>query len=391
MKNGTTGNATLRSAIEEAVGFRGHGALTTFARSNGIRITTLNSIVCDRDKPILLDGSIRKSAADVMAALCALPQDLWPDDILWGTRRPHQVFDEGIERLTLEDPQEAVSRKQELACVEALLNSCLTRRQSKVIQMRMGLYAEPMTLDEVGRVLDLTRERVRQIEAEASRSIRRVFQNGSLSVRWNGDAKTKRLLDGWLRLKHCEHYPERELERRTLDHDVALASLQAALYRQREADREHLEAEQAMRLAAADKRTTLLRNRPIRPAAPPPPPPPAPQRHSDAAPARAVSVLDELRARKEMAEFKRVVGHWPLRLHRTKLPNIWAEFREDSGALVIDVSDEHSCMRWLDSDRSSGPRRFTDLINVLNQARLAAGLTQFELTPTRRWATEKAA
>lgn len=51
--------------------------------------------------------------------------------------------------------------------------SCLTPRQRKVVELRFGFYdSKPRTLDMVGRALGITRERARQIEAEALAKLR---------------------------------------------------------------------------------------------------------------------------------------------------------------------------------------------------------------------------
>ena len=60
-------------------------------------------------------------------------------------------------------------RKQE---VEEVL-STLSERESKIIRLRFGLDSGyPRTLEEVGKMFDVTRERVRQIEAKAIRKLR---------------------------------------------------------------------------------------------------------------------------------------------------------------------------------------------------------------------------
>lgn len=60
-------------------------------------------------------------------------------------------------------------RRQE---VEEVLNT-LSERESKIIRLRFGLDSGyPRTLEEVGKMFDVTRERVRQIEAKAIRKLR---------------------------------------------------------------------------------------------------------------------------------------------------------------------------------------------------------------------------
>ena len=49
----------------------------------------------------------------------------------------------------------------------------LTEREQKVLRLRFGLDdGRPRTLEEVGRQFNVTRERIRQIEAKALRKLR---------------------------------------------------------------------------------------------------------------------------------------------------------------------------------------------------------------------------
>ena len=51
--------------------------------------------------------------------------------------------------------------------------STLTEREQKVLKLRFGLEdGRPRTLEEVGKVFQVTRERIRQIEAKALRKLR---------------------------------------------------------------------------------------------------------------------------------------------------------------------------------------------------------------------------
>lgn len=54
-------------------------------------------------------------------------------------------------------------------------------REAQVIKMRFGLDGKsPMTLEEVGKVFDLTKERIRQIEDKALRKLRNPVRSGKL-------------------------------------------------------------------------------------------------------------------------------------------------------------------------------------------------------------------
>jgi RNA polymerase primary sigma factor len=81
-------------------------------------------------------------------------------------------LDEFIEDKTLVSPSDAVidlNLREQTASVLKIL----TRREEKVLKMRFGLEnGEPHTLAEVGRAIGLTRERVRQIEAEVVSKLR---------------------------------------------------------------------------------------------------------------------------------------------------------------------------------------------------------------------------
>ena len=66
--------------------------------------------------------------------------------------------------------------------MDALLDE-LDEREKKILQMRFGLTGErPLTLEEVGQRIGLTRERVRQIESKATFKLKRSGQRDNLRV-----------------------------------------------------------------------------------------------------------------------------------------------------------------------------------------------------------------
>jgi len=76
-------------------------------------------------------------------------------------------------------PEEVFFRRYDLAKIEELLAS-VSDRESKILRLRFGLdpeVKEPLTLKEIGERIGLTRERVRQIEAEALERLHRVISS----------------------------------------------------------------------------------------------------------------------------------------------------------------------------------------------------------------------
>ena len=63
---------------------------------------------------------------------------------------------------------------------ESALDS-LTQREAKVLRMRFGIGMNTdHTLEEVGKQFDVTRERIRQIEAKALRKLRHPSRSDNL-------------------------------------------------------------------------------------------------------------------------------------------------------------------------------------------------------------------
>ncbi len=63
----------------------------------------------------------------------------------------------------------------------------LTPREAKVLRLRFGIgVRSDHTLEEVGKVFDLTRERIRQIEAQAIRKLRQAHRSRALRAFFEG-------------------------------------------------------------------------------------------------------------------------------------------------------------------------------------------------------------
>lgn len=77
-------------------------------------------------------------------------------------------------------PDEVVLNESELSKIRDLLE-VIDEREREILKLRFGLASgEPMTLKEIGAQLDLTRERVRQIQNEALRKLNATLSHGTV-------------------------------------------------------------------------------------------------------------------------------------------------------------------------------------------------------------------
>jgi len=89
-------------------------------------------------------------------------------------------FGEFIEDSTIDRPDRAASNELLRERIESLLKT-LTYREREIIRLRYGLGdGYTYTLEEVGRIFKVTRERVRQIEAKAVRKLQHPVRSKQL-------------------------------------------------------------------------------------------------------------------------------------------------------------------------------------------------------------------
>jgi RNA polymerase primary sigma factor len=73
------------------------------------------------------------------------------------------------------DPETVVGNREDVSYLQGRLN-LLTKREADVLRYRYGMDEFPvMTLEEIGKVFSLTRERVRQIETKAIQRLRELI------------------------------------------------------------------------------------------------------------------------------------------------------------------------------------------------------------------------
>jgi RNA polymerase primary sigma factor len=140
--------------------------LATLSRSSSVLLKTLGreptATELSEDTGIPVDK--------VQSALRAAP-DLVSLSAAVGDDGDHELGDM-LADPTTEAPFEAAAAAIEREDLRSLLDQ-LDQREREILSLRFGLRDDrPLTLDEVGRRFNLTRERIRQIEAKALTKLR---------------------------------------------------------------------------------------------------------------------------------------------------------------------------------------------------------------------------
>ena len=182
-------NNLLLSAIEAC----GYATIADFARDADVNQSTISAMINLKFAPLMQSGEFTRAAKQVMETLGAAPSDLWSAEQLNMSLGKSFVDREcgkaeliaalgvsSTELVGFSTPEEALHHGDQVRVVNDVISS-LTPREEKVLIMRFGLQGvESKTLDDVGLAFDVTRERIRQIEAKALRKLRHPSRSNQL-------------------------------------------------------------------------------------------------------------------------------------------------------------------------------------------------------------------
>jgi RNA polymerase primary sigma factor len=151
-------------------------ALSVLARTSAQLLKTLN-----REPTIAELAAESGFAVDKVEDALRIEPDLVSLSAIVGDDGGTELADL-LPDLTAASPDEAAAQSFESAALrESLLR--LDAREREVLYLRFGLSDEqPLTLEEVGKRFELTRERIRQIEAKALTKLRHPCLPGHLRV-----------------------------------------------------------------------------------------------------------------------------------------------------------------------------------------------------------------
>ena len=160
----TVRNNRLLQAIRKK-----YESVADLSRKMGRSQGAVNALVTMKVKPINEKGWT-ELASDVAAMVGKEPVEIWPEnlqDIRLSTSTSEFTIDmDGVKQIMSDNSTEKMIAHSQ---VLQQLDTRLTDKQKKVIDMR---FKQNMSLEETGKVLGLSRERVRQIECKSIRRMR---------------------------------------------------------------------------------------------------------------------------------------------------------------------------------------------------------------------------
>jgi RNA polymerase sigma factor (sigma-70 family) len=163
----------------------GYKTVGEFCRLNPSMRTfnsTIGDIINMKSSPFNQSGDFKTCIKSAAMILECLPEDFFTENQLntaLETNKRVLEVEEAELQFMLENKQvmksleQSVYETERTKAIDNALES-LTPRECKVIEMRMGLGKanREHTLEEVGKVFGVTRDRIRQIEAKALRKLR---------------------------------------------------------------------------------------------------------------------------------------------------------------------------------------------------------------------------
>lgn len=177
-------NARIRRAMEAA----GYTSVLQMCRVKNLAIGNTFDLVNMKASPLNKKGEWRKCVLELADALYVLPDDLFSERqkvlVLKTSTGSKDVTETELTRISeqhvwdnrLEDMQDnegirEIAHEQTENLLNATMDACLTPREKKILEARFGFSGEERTLENIAKQYDLSRERIRHIEAKALRKL----------------------------------------------------------------------------------------------------------------------------------------------------------------------------------------------------------------------------
>lgn len=166
-------NNRILSAIEMAGGTVGG----KWCEENGLSYVGVNDLINMTTSPLKVCGSLKDVSMRLCEVLNCIPDDLWSSEQLYPLEVNFSEFEmthDEMQKLLpsqddiyIENFDTVDEEKTKKLLGEAL--DTLSLRERRVLKLR---HEDGLTLNDCGKVMDVTQERVRQIEMKALRKLR---------------------------------------------------------------------------------------------------------------------------------------------------------------------------------------------------------------------------
>lgn len=152
-------NGRLWDAIKRC----GFESVKAFSEASDVHMQTVYKLLAMQLSPLDSDGKDwRPSVKKLCEFTGDIPEDLFPESI------PVVPINTAAFYASADDVQDMIEHRLSAKKLVAVFSESWTPKEKKVLEYR----AQDMTLDDVGEILGVGRERVRQIEAKALRRAR---------------------------------------------------------------------------------------------------------------------------------------------------------------------------------------------------------------------------
>ena len=184
-------NNRLLTKMEEA----GYASVAKFAEAIGMYRSKIDRIVKMKSAALDEEGYYRPEAVQIAEFLKCTPQDIYPPAQMRGTMKENTAqvtananeidsLTSSLRTLAFSPEQKLILNEAKQALKTAMLT--LTPREQRVLDLRYGLtYGEEKTLDEIGEIFGVGRERIRQIEQKALRKMKHPERSRELRANIN--------------------------------------------------------------------------------------------------------------------------------------------------------------------------------------------------------------
>ena len=156
----------------EAKGVAGYVA----AKEAGISYPVLSRYINMSESPLNPKGIVKETAQKICSYFGKCVDEVWSLEQLTpiesNTRELEFSYHELTRLENISDPILSIESDQLKEVIDFTLDTKLTPRESNVLKLRFGFEGDPLSLEQVGDLVGVSRERVRQIEAKALRKLR---------------------------------------------------------------------------------------------------------------------------------------------------------------------------------------------------------------------------